>query len=311
MGKHKGQHITRPQPRPLHVFVQSVGYSREDGHTKQCWCANKEISADSLCEDRNDSFWPLIIFWLASGFWGVAVVDNVIAATVMGSVASWWFSPGDAGAGRAFHRAVTGSFGWGPRLTCPRARGTFVLTFSQNFQLSAGIPQLWYIRPGAVRAWCERTLLLRLTLERPVYHLLRLFVYKSCWPLDPNPPTTSAAHFARLPRSSRCCGWSCTRRAACAWPAGLPPPYSTVFRTLLASSPSTAWASTKVRHISVNEAWYRFWTTLEKSSYSWKRYLKPSCCLCGCFIFCHDFLLVGWGGLGVGVEGEEIFRGNI
>lgn len=56
---------------------------------------------------------PLTVVWLCSMAWGCAVIKNVVAATVSGSVASWWFSPDEdtAPVKGAFHRATTTSFG--------------------------------------------------------------------------------------------------------------------------------------------------------------------------------------------------------
>lgn len=56
---------------------------------------------------------PLTVVWLCSMAWGCAVIRNVVAATVSGSVASWWFAPGEdtAPVKGAFHRATTTSFG--------------------------------------------------------------------------------------------------------------------------------------------------------------------------------------------------------
>lgn len=56
---------------------------------------------------------PLLIVWLCSMAWGCAVIKNVVAATVSGSVASWWFAPDEDATPvkGAFHRATTTSFG--------------------------------------------------------------------------------------------------------------------------------------------------------------------------------------------------------
>lgn len=80
------------------------------GSVEYCECDSVKIS-DSPC-DYGNGRWVLTFFWLASGTWGVAVLKNVVTATVTGSVASWWFSPADVGAvNGALYRATHGSFG--------------------------------------------------------------------------------------------------------------------------------------------------------------------------------------------------------
>lgn len=56
---------------------------------------------------------PLMIFWLLSLAWGCGVIKNVVACTVTGSVASWWFTPNEdpAPVKGAFYRATHFSFG--------------------------------------------------------------------------------------------------------------------------------------------------------------------------------------------------------
>lgn len=76
-----------------------------------CQCRGDIVAYNSTCEYSGKSLF-LGLFWLASLTWGGAVFQNVVAATVTGSVASWWFSPGDTQPVRgAFHRATTTSFG--------------------------------------------------------------------------------------------------------------------------------------------------------------------------------------------------------
>lgn len=54
-----------------------------------------------------------MIVWLCAMAWGCGVIRNVVACTVSGSVASWWFSPTEdtTPVKGAFHRATTSSFG--------------------------------------------------------------------------------------------------------------------------------------------------------------------------------------------------------
>lgn len=74
-------------------------------------CDSVQVS-DSSCTYSGNARWMLACFWLASTYWGIAVLKNVVTATVTGSVASWWFSPGDVSPVKgAFHRATHGSFG--------------------------------------------------------------------------------------------------------------------------------------------------------------------------------------------------------
>ena len=87
-------------------------YSTDGSFTTSCECNNRVVSADSGCNYRNDMSRLVVFFWLASAAWGAAVAHHVTAATVTGSVASRWFSPGDAISVRgAFVRATRGSFG--------------------------------------------------------------------------------------------------------------------------------------------------------------------------------------------------------
>lgn len=73
-------------------------------------CGGNKIS-DGECEFSGLGL-PLAGMWLLSMVWGCTVVKNVVAATVTGSVASWWFSPDDAAPVKgAFHRATHSSFG--------------------------------------------------------------------------------------------------------------------------------------------------------------------------------------------------------
>eukprot|EP00752_Nemacystus_decipiens_P002056 g1968.t1 len=76
-----------------------------------CTCSGVKIS-DEECEFSGLGF-PLTLVWLCSMAWGCAVIRNVVAATVSGSVASWWFSPEEdtTPVKGAYHRATTTSFG--------------------------------------------------------------------------------------------------------------------------------------------------------------------------------------------------------
>lgn len=75
-----------------------------------CECKSVQIS-DSPCKYGSQRY-ILACFWVASGTWGIAVLKNIVTATVTGSVAAWWFTPGDASAvNGAFYRATHGSFG--------------------------------------------------------------------------------------------------------------------------------------------------------------------------------------------------------
>lgn len=78
-----------------------------------CQCRGEVVSYNSSCyyDGSAMGFWVAMWFF-ASLVWGGAVIKNVVTATVTGSVASWWFSPGDANPVRgALHRAIHGSFG--------------------------------------------------------------------------------------------------------------------------------------------------------------------------------------------------------
>lgn len=86
---------------------------RDVGSPRSCQCRGEVVSYNSSCsfEGQAVGFW-VMCFWVASLMWGVCVVKNVVTATVTGSVASWWFSPGDPSPVRgALHRATHGSFG--------------------------------------------------------------------------------------------------------------------------------------------------------------------------------------------------------
>eukprot|EP00903_Cladosiphon_okamuranus_P019553 g17984.t1 len=86
---------------------------RDVASPHSCQCRGEVVSYNSSCsfEARPISFWAYC-FWVASLFWGFAVINNVATATVTGAVASWWFYPGDPNPVRAaLHRATHGSFG--------------------------------------------------------------------------------------------------------------------------------------------------------------------------------------------------------
>ncbi|CAN0421906.1 unnamed protein product, partial [Ectocarpus sp. 12 AP-2014] len=76
-----------------------------------CVCNGTKIS-DGECEFSGLGL-PLMIVWLCSMAWGCRVIRNVVACTVSGSVASWWFTPEEDSTPvkGAFHRATTSSFG--------------------------------------------------------------------------------------------------------------------------------------------------------------------------------------------------------
>ncbi|CAB1097817.1 unnamed protein product [Ectocarpus sp. CCAP 1310/34] len=76
-----------------------------------CMCNGTKIS-DGECEFSGLGL-PLMIVWLCSMAWGCGVIRNVVACTVSGSVASWWFTPEEdpTPVKGAFHRATTSSFG--------------------------------------------------------------------------------------------------------------------------------------------------------------------------------------------------------
>ncbi|CAN0233684.1 unnamed protein product, partial [Scytosiphon promiscuus] len=82
--------------------------------TMSCECGGEDsilINSPCVFEAGRGSFW-LGCFWLASVAWGAAVLKNLVTATVAGSVASWWFSPGDKSSVRgALYRATHESFG--------------------------------------------------------------------------------------------------------------------------------------------------------------------------------------------------------
>lgn len=94
------------------------GIDGDVNHKLFCMCGGegtifKSSMVRSPCvfRDGRGSFW-LGCLWLASGAWGVAVLQNLITATVTRSVASWWFSPGDNSSVRdALYRATHDSFG--------------------------------------------------------------------------------------------------------------------------------------------------------------------------------------------------------
>ncbi|CAM9256058.1 unnamed protein product, partial [Hapterophycus canaliculatus] len=94
-----------------HEFGSDDGGGR---HTISCVCDGEDrILINSPCgfEAGRGSYW-LGCFWLASAAWGAAVLQNLVTAMVTGSVASWWFSPGDQTSVRgALYRATHGSFG--------------------------------------------------------------------------------------------------------------------------------------------------------------------------------------------------------
>lgn len=76
-----------------------------------CQCKGQTILYSSTCDFEGNDF-LLSCFWLAAFAWGAAVFQNVLMATVTGSVASWWFSPRDVSPVRgALYRATHGSFG--------------------------------------------------------------------------------------------------------------------------------------------------------------------------------------------------------
>ncbi|CAM9400191.1 unnamed protein product [Ectocarpus fasciculatus] len=98
------------------IVVSSSPYGGGEtttGSGLSCHCGGEVISSDSGCEfNGGTQRWLLAAFWLGSFTWGLAVLRNVVTATVAGSVASWWFSPGDTSPVRgAFYRATRSSFG--------------------------------------------------------------------------------------------------------------------------------------------------------------------------------------------------------
>ncbi|CAN0274661.1 unnamed protein product [Scytosiphon promiscuus] len=90
------------------------GSQHGSSDTMSCECGGEDsilINSPCVFEAGRGSFW-LGCFWLASIAWGSAVLRNVVTATVAGSVASWWFSPGDKSSVRgALYRATHESFG--------------------------------------------------------------------------------------------------------------------------------------------------------------------------------------------------------
>lgn len=85
--------------------------------------SNRAPHFQGKCDPSGLGF-PLMIVWLVSLCWGCAVIKNVVAATVVGSVASWWFTPIEderpAPVRGAFHRATHSSFGYGQSFFSPR-----------------------------------------------------------------------------------------------------------------------------------------------------------------------------------------------
>lgn len=78
-----------------------------------CECDGEILSYNTPCSyDGGAATGWLILFWFAGLVWVASVLQNVVAATVNGAVASWWFSPGDATPVRdSFYRATHGSLG--------------------------------------------------------------------------------------------------------------------------------------------------------------------------------------------------------
>lgn len=76
-----------------------------------CMCNGNKIS-DESCDFSGYGI-PLAIVWLMSMSWGCVVIGNVVACTVNGSVASWWFTPTEdpSPVKGAFNRATHCSFG--------------------------------------------------------------------------------------------------------------------------------------------------------------------------------------------------------
>lgn len=81
-------------------------------HHLSCMCDGDVVSYNSACAYEGHGFW-LGLFWLASLAWGADVIRNVVTATVIGSVASWWYSADRDGSPvrGALYRATHGSFG--------------------------------------------------------------------------------------------------------------------------------------------------------------------------------------------------------
>lgn len=78
----------------------------------ECYGEDSILIADPCVFEAGRGSFLLGCFWLASVAWGAAVLQNLVTATVTGSVASWWFSPGDTSIVRgALYRATHGSFG--------------------------------------------------------------------------------------------------------------------------------------------------------------------------------------------------------
>lgn len=90
----------------------------QDAVSLSCMCRGEVISYNSVCSYGGGGG-TLMLFWLATLLWSGEVFRNVVAATVTGSVASWWYTPHIPNPVLgAFYRATGSSFGCVDFLLC-------------------------------------------------------------------------------------------------------------------------------------------------------------------------------------------------
>eukprot|EP00904_Undaria_pinnatifida_P009366 jgi/Undpi1/555/HiC_scaffold_10.g04019.m1 len=93
------------------AFAESGGSDPATPGDSVCMCNGNKIS-DEACNFSGYGI-PLMFVWLMSMSWGCIVIGNVVACTVNGSVASWWFTPNEdpSPVKGAFKRSTQSSFG--------------------------------------------------------------------------------------------------------------------------------------------------------------------------------------------------------
>ena len=107
-------------PSGTYSAVECHNVMLENARLPSCECKGGIVVYNTTCPYGGRSL-TLTWFWLATLLWGGAVFQNVVAATVTGSVASWWYSPRDCKPVRgAFYRAMGPSFGCGLALGARR-----------------------------------------------------------------------------------------------------------------------------------------------------------------------------------------------
>lgn len=105
--------VRAPDGSEVYRGVECHNAMNQDASSLSCKC-NGHFIDDTVCSygGGGSGGRALTLFWLAIFFWTGEVIRNVVAATVTGSVASWWYTPHIPNPVLgAFYRATGSSFG--------------------------------------------------------------------------------------------------------------------------------------------------------------------------------------------------------